>query len=262
MLAPASNPRAVIGGNNPPEETAIDRAKPVVAELGRFLSDHPIIANEDEARAANVIGVRTASALKGVEEERTKKVKPLNEQVSAINSAYHRWHNLNASKPGSWDAPLKELRNRLSRYMAAEEAARQKAAEEARRLAEEAAQKVREAEEREKAACIDAAQGVCDLDVAAYAEEADQAFSEFKKADRNAQRADRHIPVRIGSGYGNRVTTLRNKETLTVIDWRAAIEEMGCGEGITQAILTAARNYRELSGELPAGIKSEKERRL
>ena len=77
----APNPRERIGGNQPP--SAIELAKPTVEELNQFLSDFPVITNEDEARKAKAIGDRVFLACKSVEEERDSKVRPLNERVCA-----------------------------------------------------------------------------------------------------------------------------------------------------------------------------------
>src|SRR6266852_9745752 len=92
------NPRAVIGGNLPPG--AIELAKPAIADLGGFLKEHPVIANEDEARAGKGLKDCVDRALAGVEEERNAKVRPLNTQVAEINAAYHLFHNTDKRRPG------------------------------------------------------------------------------------------------------------------------------------------------------------------
>jgi chromosome segregation ATPase len=264
MLDRTENPRAVIGGNQPPG--AIDLAKPIVEELGRFLNDYPVITNDDEARKAKAIADRVFLSLKSVEEERDSKVRPLNEQVAAINAEYHRWFSTNDKKPGLWGTLLKELKVRLTNFARVEEQKRRAAAEAARTAAAEAERKAREAEAREREAAAEAAQGVCDVDIAAATEQADQAFQDFRRADREAQRADRNATVRIGGGLG-KVSTLRSVEVLTVTDWRTAVEEMIGNNGappvvIVEAILTAARAYRKENGELPPGIQVTHERRI
>jgi hypothetical protein len=253
---------ATIGHNQPPG--AVDLAKPIVEELGRFLKDSPVITNDGEAREAKVILDRSVLALKGVEDERKAKVAPLNAELAAINGAYHQWHNANG-KPGIWDTLLKELRIRLTGFARAEEAKRQAAAEAARAAKEEAERKAREAEEREREAAAEAAQGICDVDIAAATQEADDAFAQFQRADRDAQRAERETKVRIGGGFG-KVATLRNHESLVVTDWKAAIEEMS-DDGelpavISDAILTAARAYRKAFNQLPHGISATYDRSL
>jgi hypothetical protein len=254
----SSNPREHIGANKPPDALAL--ARPTIEELGRFLKDFPVVANDTEAREAKVILDRTVLALKGVEDERKAKVAPLNAELIAINGEYHRWHSANG-KPGTWDTLLKELRIRLTAFAQAEETKRQAAAEAARAVAAEAERKAREAEEREREAAAEAAAGVCDVDIAAATEHANEAFAQFKKADRIAQRTERDTTVRIGGGFG-RVSTLRTAEILIITDWRAAIEDIGLTQDIADAILKGARAYRKENGELPNGISRETERRI
>jgi hypothetical protein len=218
------NDRAVIGNNQPP--SAIELAKPTFETLGQFLKDNPVIANDGESREAKVILDRTILALKGIEDERKAKVAPLNAELIAINGEYHRWHSANG-KPGTWDTLLKELRIRLTAFAQAEETKRQAAAEAAR----------------------------------AVTEHANEAFAQFKTADRIAQRTERDTTVRIGGGFG-RVSTLRTAEILIITDWRAAIEDIGLTQDIADAILKGARAYRKENGELPNGISRETERRI
>lgn len=264
MIDLAPNPRAVIGANRPPG--ALELAKPTFDELGQLLNDFPVITNEDEARKAKLIADRVYLALKGVEEERDSKVRPLNEQVSAINAEYHRWFSTNDRKPGIWGTLLKELKGRLTSYARAEERKRWEAAEAAVKAAEEAAREAKEAEGRERAAAEEAAQGICDTNFAAAHTEAVERFLDYERADRISQRALQNTKVRIGGGFG-RVSTLRDKEVLTVTDWKAAIEEI-CGDqeepppSIVSAILIEARAYRKVTHRLPAGIHSEMERKL
>src|SRR5258708_4351782 len=151
------NPRERIGANNPPG--ALELAKPIVEELGQFLNDFPVIANDGEARKAKAISDRVFLALKSVEEERDSKVRPLNERVAAINAEYHHWFSTNDKKPGLWGTLLRELKVRLTNFARVEEQKRRQAAEEAER-------KAREAEARERETAAEAAQGVCDTDFA------------------------------------------------------------------------------------------------
>ena len=137
----ALNPREVIGANHPPG--AIDLAKSTLEELGKFLNDYPVVTNEDEARKAKLINDRVLLALKGVEDERDGKVRPLNNQVAAINAEYHRFHNTNEKKPGLWNTLVKELRIRLTNFARVEEQKRRAAAEAAKKAVEEAERKAR-----------------------------------------------------------------------------------------------------------------------
>ena len=256
LATPGTSPGA--GHNHPP--SAIELAKLTIEALGAFLQDHPVIVNEAEAREAKLIKDRADMALREVEAERDAHVRPLNEEVASINTVYHRWHNTNPKKPGTWDTLLSELRVRLTAYVSAEERRRQAAAEAARRLAAEAACKAREAEERERAAAAEARDGVC-TDIAAMTAEADHAFAQFERAERQAIRAQEATHVRLTGGFG-KAASLRTHEILAVTDWRAAIEEMGLTDPLREAIITAARAYRKAFGELPDGISRTKERSI
>jgi hypothetical protein len=104
------------------------------------------------------------------------------------------------------------------------------------------------------------------VDIAAATQEADEAFSRFKRADQRAQRAERDVAVRIGGGWG-KVSTLKDREVLTVSDWQKAITDMSGDDGsipgnIAEAILTAARAWRKALGSLPAGIQQSYDRRI
>lgn len=264
MSDTASNPRAHIGGNNPPEALAL--AEPIIADLRQFLKDFPVIADEDEARKAKLVLDRVVSLLKSVEEERKSKVDPLNGQVRQINQDYHHFHNTDPNRPGLWDRSVAALRARLNIFMREEERKRIAYAEAAKRAMEEAERLAREAEAREREAAETAAAGVCDVDIAQATEDADTAFSQFKRTVRIAERAERDTKVRIGGGLG-KVSTLRTKETLTVSDWKAAIDEMSDDDGeipavISDAILTAARAYRKVCNQLPAGISQSFDRSI
>jgi hypothetical protein len=258
------NPREHIGGNFPPSDSAIDRAKPVAEELGRFLADNPVFS-EDEIRAAKAIRDRFALALRSIEDERKLKVGPLNEQVKAINAEYHRLYNSDDKRPGLWNKLAGQLWSRMSAYALEVERQRQEAARRAREAADEAARLAREAEQREIEAATDAASGVC-TDIGAATEAANEAFSVYRRKDWTAQRAEGSTKVRIVGGIGNAVS-LKDHETLIVTDWKAAIEEMSGDDGripqdIADAILKCARAHRKAFEQLPAGIGATYERSL
>lgn len=250
------------GHNNPP--SPIDYAREVVREVSLWMSEHPVIQSEDEAREAKRAIDRVVAALKDVELERTSKVKPLNDQVSAINAEYKAVHDAGARRGragGTFDRVLDELRQRVEGFMLIEEAKRQRAAEEARQAAEALRAAAIAAEEKEKAAVEEASGGILDVDIAGATEEADAAFAEFQRADRGAARAERDAKVRLGGGFG-RALTIKEVEVLAVIDWAAAIRVMGLTDHIRDAILTSARAFRKVYDELPEGVEAQKERRI
>jgi hypothetical protein len=248
----ATNPREHIGANNPP--SAIDFAKESTTALSDWMKDCPVIATDDDARAAKVLVDRAKSSLESMETERDGLVRPLNTQVREINDRYRSPRTL-----------LEKVRNslvdRLTDYAKHLEQDRLRKAEEARRAAEIAAQAALEAQQREQAARDDAEQGVCDIDIGEAAAETDQAIAALGRAARTVERAERDTKVRVGGGFG-RVMTLRDKEILTVTDWQAAIKEIGLTDRIKEAILTEARNFRNSMGDLPSGISQTFERSL
>jgi hypothetical protein len=240
-----------IGHNQPPSVT--DFSVEVGKSLSDWMMDHPVIETDEDAREAKLLLDRAKSSLDGMESERDALVRPLNAQVKQINDRYRAPRTL-----------LEKIRDtlawRLTDYAKRLERERIAAAEAARRAVEEAERAARAAEAREREAAEDARLGVC-TDVGAATQEADQAFSRFKKAGRLADRAERDTKVKIGGGFGKAVS-LRTTEILTVTDWKAAIEEIGLTPDITDAILKGARAYRKENDELPSGIKASYERTI
>lgn len=238
-----------LGHNNPPDMTVT--LGEVTEDLNRWLTDHPVIEGEDAAREAKVLLDRSKLAVKDLEDERDKKVRPLNQQVQEINRYYRPSRDL-----------LQKIQAELSRrtidYLAKEEAHRIKIAEEARKAAEEAERIARQDEADELAGKAEAADGVI-VDVGARSEAADKSFGAFRAASRAAALAEREAKVKIGGGF-SRSLSLRNKETLTVADAISAINAIGMTPDIEAAILKGARAYRTLHQELPAGIQSTMER--
>lgn len=252
----ANNPRAVIGGNNPPVSldpaTPIGTARGVYVNLMRFLKETPVIASANEAKTGANLIEQARATLGEMEDTRKALVKPFNEEVSAINEQYRLPRE-------SIKSVMDEIKHRLTIFAAAEEAKRLHEAEEKRLAAEEAARQVREAERIEMAAFAEADAGVCDINVATAITQADRAFEIFKRADRAAARAEKAIPVRLAGGFG-RAVSMRRSETLILDDATAALAAIGLTEAITEAILTAARAYRKLNGKLPAGVSAVTER--
>jgi hypothetical protein len=243
---------ARLGHNNPP--SPIEIAAGTTAELSRWMGDHPAIQTEDHACAGKVLVDRAKGSLDEMEIERDGLVRPLNEQVKVINDRYRPART-------SLENLADELKKRLSTYARALEIERVRKAEEARKAAEEAERAAREAERREQEAVEDADQGICDVDLGAATQDADAAFAAFRKADHVAARAERDSHIRIAGGYG-KAMGLRDRETLTVTDWQAAITELGLTDLIRDAILTSARAYRKNFRELPEGIVATYDRSL
>jgi HPt (histidine-containing phosphotransfer) domain-containing protein len=244
--------------NNPPGP--IEFAQSVIDELATWMCNHPVVETEDDARAAKVLIDRARAALVDIEVQRVKLVSPLNEKVAQINADHKHYHNIDKGRPGLFDKILSALMARIQSFMLIEEARKKREAEEARKAAEEAERLAREAEAKEKEALDDASQGVF-TDVAQATTEADGAFADFQRASRFAKLAEKETKVKVSGGFG-RSLSIKNKEILTVKDWRQAIVSLGLTDGIRDAILTAARNYRQEYGELPPGIEATHERKI
>lgn len=235
--------------NNPPDMTVT--LSEVVASLSDWMADHPIISTENEARDAKVLIDRAKLGLKDLDDERDRKVRPLNNQVAEINAHYRPARTLT-------EKVLNEALRRVTDFIAREEAKRIRIAEEARKAAEAAEKAAREAEQRERDALADAKDGAV-VHVADASAEADAAFAEYQRAERQAALADRDAKVKIGGGF-TRSLSLKNKETLVVRDAISAIKAIGSTPDIEAAIIKCARSFRSLHGELPNGVESIMER--
>lgn len=258
-LATLENPRAVIGGNQPPGP--IEFAQIAIADLRAWLTETPVIETDEQARAGGLFVERLRKTLGEVEDERDAKVRPLNEQVAEINAEYKAVHNADPKKPGTADRILNELRARLTAYAQAEEAKRTAAAEAARRAAEEAERIAHEAEAAEREAIDNAKAGEL-VDVGGAVLEADSRFKDFKRADRAAARAEAQTSLRIPSGLGGKALSMRTVETLTITSASQALKAMGLTEKVKDAILSSARDYRKQHDTLPPGVASVTSRQL
>lgn len=251
--------RLQIGANNPPGP--IELAGFTISDVSAFLKDNPTIADGKAASEAKILCDRAKAALEEIEAERDGKVRPLNDQVKAINEQYKALHNTDAKKPGTFDRIFAELKARVAAYLLKVEAERIRVAEEAAAKAAEAERLAREAERLEADAKENAAAGELDVDVVAAVQQADETFSEFERASRFAARAERDTKVKLGGGFG-RAATLRTAETLHLDSYNLAIKAIGPNDKIRAAILSAAREYRETHGVLPAGVSATTERKL
>lgn len=245
MLAP-------VGHNRAPGP--IDSAKEAMGELGAWLKEHPVIQSPQEAKDGGAYVERTRIALGDMEAERTEKVAPLNKELAGINGAYRL-----VREP--LEKVLKELRRRLTDYATAIEAARIAEANRLRQEAEAKEAAAREAERLEQDAIASVDVGEC-ADVGAAITEADQAFGEFAKANRQAAVAERNVPVRIGSVMGGKALSMRTRRVLVIEDACKALKALGLTDEISTAILRSAKHFEEAHGELPAGVVETYERSI
>jgi hypothetical protein len=254
-----SLPVATIGHNSPPE--TIKAAQDTMRSLSDWMAEHPVIELEDDAREAKKLLDRAKGCAGEIENDRDHQVRPLNEQITVINGKFKAIHNTDPKKPGTLDRIVNELKSRLAAFIKAEQTRREAEAERLRLAAEEAAQIAREAEAKEREAIANAQDGELGVDVTQVVVEADSRFADYKKADREAQRAERNEHVKIGGGWGNAVS-LRTKETLVLVSYAKAITAIGPHDKIRDAILSAAREYRKERGALPEGVISETSQEL
>jgi hypothetical protein len=252
---------AMIGHNNPPEPTPIERAQDAMLVLATFIDETPAITEGPQLVEAKRLVEHARGAMAELEAERDQLVRPLNEQVAAINTKYKAIHNTDSKKPGTFDRILSTLKDRLTAYAREEEARRALALEQARIAAEKAEAAAREAERIEQQAKADAATGVLDAGVVEAIAVADQKFSEFEHASRVAARAEKTTTFRIGDGV-TKALSMRTEKTLVLESYGKAIKAIGPNDKIRDAILSAARDYRKLRGKLPDGVTETSERKF
>jgi hypothetical protein len=250
---------AGIGHNQAPGP--LDLASDTMRALSDWMAENPVIETGEQASAAKKLLDSAKSCAADIEDARDKLVRPLNEQVTAINTEHKAVHNTDAKKPGTLDKIVNTLKASLATFIKAEEQRREIEAEAKRLEAEEAARIAREAEEREKEAIANSQAGELGVDVTAVVVEANAAFADFKKADRAATVAERDAHVKIGGGWHKSIS-LRTKETLVLVSYGKAIKAIGPNDKIRDAILSAARDYRKEKGCLPEGVLSEQTRDL
>lgn len=232
----------------------IELAKETTAQISQWFAEQPVVSTEEQARQIKLHIDRAKLCLRDLEADRDKKVRPLNEQVAAINSLHKE-----ARKP--LGAVLDAMLEALDGFIKAEETARIKVALESKAKARELEERARELERQEREQRENASLGEVGIDIARTVKEADEAFNEYVKAERTAIRAEEETHVKIGGGLG-RAIGLREKEILHVEDPVEAIKELGLVENIRLAILTAARAFRKLHDRLPSGVSSTIDRNV
>ena len=249
---------AKIGDNNPPE--MIQLASDVTRQISTWFAENPAVTTEKEAREIKLQIDRAKLCLKDLEDERDSKVRPLNDEVNAINLAHRE-----VRKP--LGVVLDMMLITLDSFLKDEEDKRIRAAMIARKIAQEAENRAREAEQIEKEKLENARLGEVGIDIASIVENADNAFDEYQKAERAAIRAQEEAHVKIGGGLG-RAIGLSEKEVLHIDDPVVFMRDVvsicapgGLPQGLTAAILTAARTIRRTHNRLPNGISATIERR-
>ncbi len=165
--------------NNPP--SPIDYAREVIGELSSWMADEPVVQTEEQSRHAKLLLDRAKAALEDVERDRVAKVKPLNDQVTAVNQEYKAVHNTDTKKPGVLDKVVLALRQRVQAYLLIEESKRRRIAEEKQAAADAAREAALKAEQLEREAKENAAAGEVGIQIGEWVQAADSAFTDFEK---------------------------------------------------------------------------------
>ena len=246
--------RLVSTSDNQPSR--LEFAAEAYDELRTYLKATPVITCNDEAQAGAAVNERTLVALNEARAERETKTRPFRDKLNAIFDAYAL-----VKDKGTLETARAELRKRLTKYANDLEAKRIAEVERLRAEAEAKERLAREAEAAEREAIDDAEQGV-ESDVGEAIQHADQAFTDYRRADKSAAIAAENVPVRFASVLGGKSRSMRTVEVLMIEDVTRAIKVLGLTDKITEAILSSARDYRKEFDELPAGITATFERSL
>ena len=184
------NPRAVIGGNNPPEETTVAMAVPKwevvklhmddLLDLVRGMTGIEI-ANQDQADSVGKTLRDLQDAIKVADQARTSEKDPLDKAVKEIQDRYNAYIAPMKNKaPGLLSKAEQALKNQIGAWLKKlddERVAKEKAA---REMAERAAEEARAAHEAAKVSD--------DLDEIEAAEDllaaAEQANRDLRQAER------------------------------------------------------------------------------
>jgi hypothetical protein len=240
-----------VGHNQPPGQMVI--AGDVHNELAAFLNDAPVVDETTAKKAAELIK-RGRLCLQDLNDERTLRVKPLNDEVKSINAAYR-------TVVDPLDALVEQIKHRLTAYTKAEEARRAAEAEAARVVAAEAERAAQAALEAQQQAIENAGAGEFNTEVARALGDAWKARDDAARAARAAVLAEKDVTVRTSTGFG-RSMGLRDVEVLTVENPVQAVLIMWPMDKLRDALLSCARDYRKTHGELPKGIGVTVDRRI
>lgn len=243
----------VLGGNGPPTESRIDTGRDTYRVVAAFLQNNPTI-DEDSAPAANEMLVAARSTVAALETGRADECDPLRKTWEA---AREKW------RP-SIEAMIRirdDVAARLGVFMRAEEDRRKAEAAEVKRVADALEVAAREAERIEAEARINASQGEF-VDVVEASEKADEAFADYKQAERVAHFAEKDSTVKLRSRFADKATVLRTKKTLVITDVNKLLLAVGITERVEAALLTEARAYKASLGKWPDGVSEETERTL
>lgn len=218
----AENPRAVIGGNHPPEPTAFDLIRQEIEDLfdeARHWADGEPITSQEVHDQIDRLRDGIHDAGKRADALRVEEKKPLDDQVKAIQD---KFNPLIQPKKGKVDLAKSTLDSLLTPWrnkVAAEKAA------EAARIAEEAAAATRAAQ-----AAMQSSSGNL-----AAREEAEELLAEAKALEKTAKRADKAASTGLG---------LRTVWRVELVDIEKALD-WAYGRAADEFLAVAQRNAEE-----------------
>lgn len=204
-----TNPRAVVGDNNPPPFEAIKAYIEDLYEEAKNWCDGAPIETQEQADAVQTL-LRTLQEAEGAADaERIKEKKPLDEQVEAIQERYAPLIADTKKVKGLTVRSIAACKQALTTWLRKQEALRIAAAEQLRKEAE--------AREHAAAEALRAAHQATDL---AATEQAEAAVRDAQEADREARRAE---TARVHATGQGRAVGLRDNWIATLVDPAAAL---------------------------------------
>jgi hypothetical protein len=211
MQAIAQNPRAVVGGNHPPEEmTAFEAVKINIVDLydeARLWLDGTPVETQEQADALNTLKARIKDAIKAAETQRVIEGAPHKQAIDEIQARYNELIGNNKSVTGIALKAEEACNKALKPYLLELERQQQEAAriarEEADRKQEEAMAAMRQ---RDAANLL-------------QREEAERLVQEAKQAEAAANQAEKAKAHAKGDG---RATGLRTVYRAVLVDRQLA----------------------------------------
>lgn len=260
--AEETNPRAVIGGNNPPKSAVFLRVEEIIAVANKWITERPTITEQEIADKAGAFVRQSTTAQNELNKARLEATLPLRQQVDAINKEHD-----------DLGSTLKRLTGiileRLNAFATAQRLEQERIAREAREAAEKAAAEAAEAKRKEAELLAQAESGAAKggfANVASSIAESREAEQRAKQLEAEAKAAEKAKPKFGGEHFtegSRRSLTQRKVETPVVSSpgdvLRAVITANGGSvpDGVRDALLTAARAYKREKGKWPKGITIE-----
>lgn len=197
-MTTTTNPRAVVGNNQPPDVIIFDEIQTLFDEAKNWADGDPITSEEQHDAVTKLYdGLHDAG--KRADELRKEEKKPLDDEITAIQGRYNPYIQ---PKKGKVDLGKDALGKMLAVWRAA---VAKKKEEEARKAREEADAKIAAA----TAAIRESSGNLAEREVA------EQLLTEAKQADRFAKRQDKAATT--GTG-------LRTVWVAAPVDWEAGLD--------------------------------------